>query len=305
VKYIYFFLLTLTLQPINAVAQTVMDFDGNSYNTVIIGDQTWLKENLKTTHYNNGVFIPTTLSGVPVDTASLFQWAYNDDTNVNVYGRLYTWFALTNSQNVCPTGWHVPDNTEWVHLSNFLGGDTLAGGKMKETGVIHWLVTDSFVDNSSLFTALPGGFRGNPSGFSQLRSVGKFWSTTPFGSSTFQRGFCYDLKDNDHQFLESVAVANCGLSVRCIKNASTNIHTIEPEKKMQIFPNPSTKTINVPIENSEIVNCYIVGLDGKLMVEEHLSKGSNSMNVAALENGFYIIRIVYKAYTIEGKFIKE
>ena len=146
---------------LNTKAQTISDIDGNIYNTITIGTQIWTKENLKTTRFSNGDSIATTALPINNDSTSIFQWAYNQDSlNIPVYGRLFTWYAVTDSRNVCPTGWHVPSEAEWLSLANFLGGDTIAGDKMKETGTTHWLSTSNMVTNSSGFTALPGGKRG-------------------------------------------------------------------------------------------------------------------------------------------------
>ncbi|MEZ4804721.1 MAG: FISUMP domain-containing protein [Bacteroidia bacterium] len=305
-KRLVLFTLIHTLLAQISIAQTVSDFDGNVYSTIQIGNQTWMKENLKTTHFNNGVPIPSTTSNVLVDSTSLFQWAYNNDTsNIPIYGRLYTWFAVVNAQNVCPSGWHVPDNSEWVELSNFLGGDTVAGGKMKETGQTHWALTDSSVDNSSQFTGLPAGFRGNPSGFSQLTTLGAFWSTTPFGSSSFQRGFRYELKAGNSQFTENIAVANCGFSVRCIKNATTKLDDVEMKSTIQVFPNPSSTSLQVSKEKQNVLAYYIYNAEGKLIVHENIFNALEPIPVQTLEKGIYIIRIVFKDYEIERKFIKE
>ncbi|MBK7965765.1 MAG: fibrobacter succinogenes major paralogous domain-containing protein [Bacteroidetes bacterium] len=163
------FLLLFTFMLLNSQAQTITDIDGNIYNTITLGTQIWTKENLKTTRFSNGDSIATTSLPINNDSTSIFQWPYNQDSlNIPVYGRLYTWYAVTDIRNVCPAGWHVPSEAEWMSLANFLGGDTLAGDKMKETGTSHWLSTTGTVTNSSDFTALPGGGRGNPTGFSNL-----------------------------------------------------------------------------------------------------------------------------------------
>ena len=105
---------------------TVTDIDGNVYQTVTIGTQVWMKENLKVTKYCNGDVIGTTTPAsldISGEDTPKYQWAPNgDESNVAVYGRLYTWHAVTDSRNVCPTGWHLPDDAEWATLTTFLGG---------------------------------------------------------------------------------------------------------------------------------------------------------------------------------------
>lgn len=300
-------LLFLVLLQINLSAQTITDIDGNIYPTITIGSQTWMQENLKTTHFNNGIAIPTTTAATMVDSTSLFQWAYNNDSNnINDYGRLYTWFTVVNSNQLCPTGWHVPDQTEWQTLSSFLGGETLAGSKMKETGTVHWSVTDSSVDNSSFFTGLPGGMRGNPMGFGNLGSYGNFWSSTPLGTiSSFQRGICFNLQATNSQFLESVAVANCGMSVRCIKNSSTSKENIGMENEIQVFPNPSLSHIFIQFESPVLSTLYMYSIEGKLMLQKSLTEKLNIIEIENLERGLYFLKIVGEGFEVERKFVKE
>ena len=124
---------------------TVPDIDGNVYNTVTIGTQVWMAENLKTTKYRNGDLIGTTTPAtldISGESYTKYQWAYDgNESNVATYGRLYTWYAVTDTRNVCPTGWHVPTDAEWTTLTTFLGGESVAGGKLKETGTTHWAST--------------------------------------------------------------------------------------------------------------------------------------------------------------------
>src|SRR5664280_2965928 len=120
-------------------ADKVRDGDGNLYNTITIGTQVWMAENLKATKYLNGEIIGTTTANILEESSPKYQWAYgNDENNVPTYGRLYTWYAVTDSRSVCPTGWHVPIDTEWNALTTYLGGESVAAGKQKETGTTHW-----------------------------------------------------------------------------------------------------------------------------------------------------------------------
>jgi len=139
----------------NGQAETVTDFDGNVYRTVRIGAQVWMAENLRGTHYGDGAPVPS--------------FVYNNDTaNARVYGRLYRWQAAMNGapssaanpsgvQGACPRGWHVPSNAEWQQMFAHLGGESVAGGKLKEAGAVHWGGRDS-ATNESGFGALPTGW---------------------------------------------------------------------------------------------------------------------------------------------------
>jgi uncharacterized protein (TIGR02145 family) len=138
------------------------DIDGNIYETVKIGTQIWMAENLKTSHYRNGSAIKeiednTTWANIEKAGASTPGWCYYNGTAINnpTYGKLYNWYAVNDSRHLCPTGWHVPTDVEFQLLSNDLGGDEVAGGKMKATTL--WTAPNTGADNSSGFSALPAG----------------------------------------------------------------------------------------------------------------------------------------------------
>jgi uncharacterized protein (TIGR02145 family) len=152
----------------------VKDVDGNWYKTVKIGEQWWMAENLKTTKYSNGDLIGTTIPSnldITNESTPKYQWIYEDKAkNLATYGRLYTWFAVTDPRNVCPTGWHVPSDDEWKILEMFLGmteeqadaegsrGNN-EGSKLKEIGTTHWDSPNDGATDEFGFTALPGGYR--------------------------------------------------------------------------------------------------------------------------------------------------
>jgi len=274
-------------------AQTVTDIDGNVYNTVTIGTQKWMQENLKTTHFNNGDEIPTTTLSIYNDTTSVYQWAYNFDTsNVNIYGRLYTWFVVFNTRNVCPVGWHVPDNSDWDTLRNFLGGEFVAGGKMKEMGTAHWFSTDSTVSNSSGFTGLGGGM-GRPTMFINLDKIGVFWSATPFGiTSTFPRGFNYYLLAHNNDLHQSVSVAHNGQSIRCIKGFATGMKNSSLKKEIEVYPNPATDRIVVSLETNQNYHLSIYDALGRVILQKQLTDKSTPIDISRFPKGNYIIEVI-------------
>lgn len=142
-----------------ACGDTITDIDGNVYTTVSIGNQCWMKENLKT-----------------VSTIGDNRCYDSSEANCAIYGRLYDWEAAMNV--TLPTGWHLPTDEEWTILSNYLGGDSIAGGKMKEVGFDHWGSPNTGATNESGFTGLPGGTVRETSPFNNLGASGFFWSST-------------------------------------------------------------------------------------------------------------------------------
>ena len=207
--------LTLTKVPFG---EPIRDIEGNIYNTVKIGTQTWIADNLKTTKYRNGDDIGTTVPAtldIFLQYNAKYQWAYNgDESNVKIYGRLYTWHAASDSRGICPNGWHIPSGEEWNILFEYLGGIKVAGSKLKEIGSTHWLNSHKFstATNSSGFTALPGGYRAYLGRFSGI-GVNGFWLNSDRINSMLN--VMYDQSEgvgNDYM------VARTGYSVRCVKD---------------------------------------------------------------------------------------
>ena len=214
-------LASLSLQFNALLAQlglVVQDIDGNNYITVTIGSQIWMAENLRTTKYNDGIAIPlvtdnTTWANL---TTPAFCW-YNNDakTNGSTYGALYNWYSV-NTKKLCPTGWHVPSDIEWTTLTNYLGGTAVAGGKLKEAGVTHWLSPNLGATNESGFTALPAGNRyPTNGGFVFMGEHGSWWTSTQYSSTVYHRGLMYNYID---VYSNSAGQYTAGYSVRCIKN---------------------------------------------------------------------------------------
>lgn len=195
---------------------TVTDIDGNGYNTVTIGTQVWLKENLKTTRYNNGDPIPEVADGT--EWINLTSGAYchydNDVSYTATYGLLYNWYTVTDLRKICPAGWHVPSNDEWTTLINFAGGEDVAGGKLKEKGTIHWSGSNTEATDEYGFTALPAGYRlganFDPPGYYAV-----WWSST---EKDLSDAWIIDLISSTTKSYIEAAYKRSGNSVRCIKD---------------------------------------------------------------------------------------
>jgi len=200
------------------------DIDGNVYNTVTIGDQTWMASNLKTTKYNDGSAIPN--ETVNATWAGLSTGAYcdyaNTPSNSTTYGRLYNWYAV-NTGKLCPTGWHVSTDAEWTTLiTTYLEGEAVAGGKLKEAGTTHWTPTNDGATNSSGFTALPGGNRNDVGEFSNIGQGGAWWSSTEdtgTANSAWARGMDYNFSSVGRGGFKE----RYGISVRCIRNSTEGV----------------------------------------------------------------------------------
>lgn len=207
--------------------KTVTDIDGNVYHTVTIGTQVWMVENLKTTKYRDGTSIPNVTDNT--EWINLTTGAYcdynNTPSNSSTYGRLYNWYAATNARNIAPTGWHVPTHADWSTLTTYLGGESVAGGKLKEIGTTHWQSPNTGATNEAGFTALPGGYRhgnkefggfvGDGGGFYEIGLLGLWWSATEIGATdAWYRVMFYDGSNvGKDDFVKEV-----GFSVRCVRD---------------------------------------------------------------------------------------
>lgn len=225
---------SFTTKPAPAI-----DFEGNIYQAVQIGDQIWMAENLKSIQYADGTPL---INGIDAgdlqgDYTTKYYFNYNDDPGLaDTKGRLYSWAAVMNDaassastpsgvQGICPSGWHVPSDAEWMELEVYLGMDPDSleneswrgvdeGGKLKEVGTAHWIAPNTGATNSSGFTAIPGGIRFQIN-FGFENSMATFWSATESSSSSgYYRALEYD-KQTIYRFR---AVKFCGTSVRCIKD---------------------------------------------------------------------------------------
>ena len=162
----------------------ISDIDGNSYGTVEIGNQSWMRQNLKTTNYSNGDAVPTGLNnGDWMDTSDGAYAVYNDEeSNSELYGNLYNWYAASDSRGLCPEGWQMPTYENYLELIDYLDNSD-AGGKLKSTGTFEsgdglWLDPNSGATNDSGFSGLPGGTKGGGSGNygGNLNHQGHYWA---------------------------------------------------------------------------------------------------------------------------------
>jgi uncharacterized protein (TIGR02145 family) len=212
-------ILTNNCKKADKTPTAVTDKDGNVYKTVTIGTQVWMTENLKTTKYKNGDLIGTTTPAtkdITSESTPKYQWAYKgDESNVATYGRLYTWYAVTDSRNVCPTGWHVPTDAEWTTLTTYLGGESIAPSKLKETDTTHWQNSNyqMLATNESGFTALPGGYRVNTWPFDGMGSQGIWWSSTEYNNYF---GWSRNMDFDNSGIYSYGNPKEYGFSVRCL-----------------------------------------------------------------------------------------
>lgn len=212
---------------------TVTDIDGNVYETVRIGDQWWMVENLQVTHYRNGDLIPEVRDAREWDALETGAWCTydNDPANAETYGLLYNWFAVNDPRDIAPDGWRVPSDDDWKQLEMTLGMDPAAldgwgfrgtdeGNKMKAIGTLDdgtglWTSPSSGATNESCFSALPGGWRIYTGVFYSIGNGATFWSSTEYGDV---RAWSRSLNHEFAHVIRTYGFKGRGFSIRCVKN---------------------------------------------------------------------------------------
>lgn len=196
---------------------TVTDIDGNVYQTIQIGDQLWMAENLKVTHYQNGDLIPNAAyqNNWTGSTNGALCSYENDTSKIAIYGLLYNWYAGVDSRSIAPKGWHVPSKDEFNTLIDFLGEWRIAGGKLKEAGLEHWQSPNTGATNESGFAALPAGYRTYAGPFDRLTTDALFWSTD-LGTTGGPEAL--SLNNGAENAVVVTMGKTYGFSIRCVKD---------------------------------------------------------------------------------------
>jgi uncharacterized protein (TIGR02145 family) len=305
-----------------ALAGTVTDIDGNVYQTVTIGSQVWMAENLKVTHYSNGDSIPcvtvddSSWGGLTTGAACSYD---NDPGNVDTYGRIYNWYAAADSRNLAPEGWHVPTDNDWKQLEIYLGmtpeqadamgprGSSPIGAKLKEAGSSHWNCPNTGSTNETGFTGLPGGCVDNSPLFYGKGTDAVFWAASEFtGDPT--AGWVRDLTCNLDFFGRNGNAKDYGASVRCVQDAPADAGEYDGENLPngfslgQNYPNPfnPTTSIEYSLPARSHVRIEILSLLGQkvvVLVDEMKGAGKyrtewNGTDAAgkAVSTGVYLYR---------------
>ena len=294
----YLFISTISIH-----AQTVTDVDGNTYNTISIGNQIWLTENLKVTKYNDQEPISLVLDDASWSTQTEPAYCYylGDIANANIYGNLYNWHVVNNAKNVCPSGYYVPSIADWEELITFVGGNAVAGGKFKEMGLNHWSDPNIGADNSSSFTLLPSGWRANNNGlYENLSYMAYVWSSTSIdaqSSSIILVGYdspaCYT---SDSHILT-------GLPIRCLKDKSASLNENLNQHPMIVYPNPAKNIIT--IESKQNLEIEIFSIEGQKIKSFKLMNNKTDLDVLDLASGVYILNALTDKGIVTHKFIKE
>ena len=281
---------------------------------VTIGTQIWTTRNLDVTTYSDGTPIPEVTDPTQWAALTTGAWCYynNDAATGTTYGKLYNWYAVAGiydaaslsnpalRKNLAPTGYHVPTDAEWSTLTTCLGGESVAGGKMKEAGTTHWYSPNTLATNSSGFTGLPGGYRGNDGTFYDIGNYGVWWSSSENGTTdAWNRYLSYGSGYAGRNYGNK----RSGWSVRCLRGESPLSNATFDTNTLKLYPNPVVSFLNVNIDSNLINQPYSIidGL-GRVVLNGKLNEVDTVINVEQLSKGIYYLKISGNS---ASKFIKE
>ena len=286
------FLITLSY----VMKAQVTDIDGNVYQTVTIGTQTWMLENLRATHLNDGTPIPYVAQSSTTWSSTYspaFGWFNNDSVNnKSVYGGLYNGYCVSSGK-IAPAGWHVPTDADWEILSNYLGGDNASGAAMMATTL--WILPNSHATNSSGFTALPAGHREGNGTDQELGSLADWWEST--GTNVVE------IDDNNSNINRFYSDPHHGFSIRCVKNKSTDIDITTVREKMTLYPNPASGFVNVITDLSGLI--MVTNCSGRMLKQVIITEDQKQFDVSGLPAGYYLISFKSEDGMVTCKLRKE
>jgi uncharacterized protein (TIGR02145 family) len=304
---------------------TVSDVDGNVYKTIVIGSFTWMAENLRTTRYRNGDLIANPINNAdwnatieprPFGTGA---WCHmnNNPANECPYGKLYNFFAVVDPRGLCPTGWTVPSEEPFfTNMISSLGGESIAGGKLKSAGNHYWASPNSGASNSTGFSGLPGGFRWccnlTSSTFGGFLTTGQWWTGSFHDSGT--EAFSMNMTSSS----AAASITNeywtrMALSVRCVKNSS--IHSRKAVGSdffnINLYPNPTASRFSLDLHSPQEgeLGVKITDMQSRVLIEEKkmISEGSNTLiyNIENFASGMYLVHISNGSEESIVKIVKE
>ena len=271
--------------------------DEQVYSTVKIGNQCWMAENLN---------IGTRIDGSPdqANNGVIEKYCYNNiESNCNLYGGLYLWnemmqyTTIPGMQGICPPtgGWHLPTDLEWTALTTYLGGESVAGGKMKETGLNHWTSPNYGATNSSGFTTLPSGYRTNSGSFVVLGSYANFWSSSRTPSAHWMRYLSFD----QASVYRGVWSDETGFAVRCLKDETTSSQLNVTPVNRDVTASAGTTSFEITSNTSWIVEESVSWLS----VSPMIGSNNGTLTVSFEANSLAVSRIGQITITADGGYL--
>jgi len=283
------------LQGLNAQTDSITDIDGNVYKTIVIGSQWWMAENLKVSKYNNGDDIPHLTDAT--EWAETEEGAYcyygNRSSFADTYGNLYNWYTTQDERGVCPSGWHIATDEDWITMEKYLGmSDSEAermtawrgtdeGGKLKD---------ESFGGtNSSGFTALATGYRDPEGIFKAMGTDNDYWTSTPYDNAGNTEGVLHGLLNTQSSVVRNFHVPGYGFCIRCVRDAAVQVENKIEQPESEIYPNPAKE--NIIVRNAEGKDLTIRNISGQTVLSEAVTSYDHLVDMSRLSRGTYLVSL--------------
>jgi uncharacterized protein (TIGR02145 family) len=327
-KKILFVLLLFSYHEIisQTIGQGVNDADGNHYNTVIIGNQEWMSENLKSTKYCNGDVLPINNNNSTGTWGNLTVGAWNISPNYPNNGKFYNWYAAADNRNICPCNWHVPSDSEWTTLENYLIANgfnydgSSSGNKIGKalasqnpTQNLNWISSsnigaignNTLQNNSSGFNATPDGMLPHSTPInSDIGYFTNWWTATEYAADCAWVKTLYNSSINISKINYDYGIKSFGNSIRCVKNSPLSTEN-QLNSSFYIYPNPTKNSISINLPNQHVPSNYIIyDITGKNILIGTIDYENFLINVTELQSGIYFITILQETKSKTIKFIK-
>ena len=323
-------LLLLSFHGIKSqtAGQGVTDADGNKYKTVVIGNQEWMSENLKTTKYCNGDILPINNNWSTGNWGNLTVGAWNISPNYPNNGKFYNWYAVADNRNICPCNWHVPSNSEWIILENFLIANgfnydgSLVGNKIGKamasqnpTQNLSWISStnvgsignNTILNNSSGFNGVPDGGT-LPDSSAPYTNIGRYtqwWTSTEFATDCAWVEFLSYSSEKISRTNYDGGIKSFGHPIRCVKNSPLGITTYS-KFSFNVYPNPTNDYINIQLSFlNEPTQYKISDTSGKIILTGDINNKYFSLDLTELQSGIYYISLKNNAVNETKILIKQ
>jgi len=285
------------LVSVTTYSQTdsISDLEGNVYKTVAIGTQWWMAENLKASQFANGDLIPHLTNAT--EWANTDEGAYcyygNRTSFADSYGNLYNWYTVEDDRAVCPAGWHVATDEDWITLELFLGMSAEEAERMtawRGTDEGSKLKDESFGgNNSSGFTALATGYRDPAGVFKAMGTDNDYWTSTPYDNQGNIEGVLHGLLNSQSSTVRNFHVPGYGFCIRCVRDEAVQVKNQIPLPDSKIFPNPAGDQLFV--RNADGTHLIIRNLTGQTVLTESVTSTDHQVDMSDLSEGTYLISI--------------
>lgn len=288
-------ILMIASMPVLSQTDSITDLEGNVYKTVVIGTQWWMAENLKATKFNNGEEIPFLKDATDWanDTEGGYCYYANRSSLMETYGNLYNWYTVADERELCPSGWHVPSDDEWITLEKHLGMSESEAVRMtawRGTTEGTKLKDESFGgNNSSGFTALASGYRDPKGVFKAMGTDNDYWTSTPYENQGNTEGVLHGLLNSNTSVVRNFHVPAYGFCIRCVRDEAVSLESRNESLVPKIFPNPAGDKLFVRNANGNQLT--IRNLSGMTVLTESVTSSDHRVDMSNLSEGTYLVSI--------------